>query len=47
MLDLPASHRDVYDSIEQGSGVGYQIATLDIYKDMIELREAERRVNRQ
>jgi phosphonate transport system substrate-binding protein len=47
MLDLPISHRDVYDAVEQGTGVGYQDATLDIYKGMIELREAERRANRQ
>jgi phosphonate transport system substrate-binding protein len=46
MLDLPRSHKDIYDSIEQGTGVGYQEATLDIYKGMIELREAERGANR-
>jgi len=46
MLDLPLSHKDVYDSVEQGTGVGYEDATLDIYKDMIELRETERRANR-
>jgi len=47
MLDLPASHKDIYDQVEQGTGVGYQDATLEIYKDMIEMRETERRVNRQ
>jgi phosphonate transport system substrate-binding protein len=46
MRDLPASHKDVYDAVEQGTGVGYQDATLDTYKDMIELRETERRANR-
>jgi phosphonate transport system substrate-binding protein len=46
MRDLPVSHKDIYDSIEQGTGVGYQDATLDVYKDMIELRETERRANR-
>jgi hypothetical protein len=46
MLDLPVSHKDIYDSIEQGSGVGYQDATLDIYQGMIELRKAERGANR-
>jgi phosphonate transport system substrate-binding protein len=46
MHDLPVSHKDVYDAIEQGTGVGYQDATLDIYKDMIEMRETERRANR-
>ena len=46
VVDLPLSHKDIYDSIEQGSGVGYQDATLDVYKGMIELREAERRANR-
>jgi hypothetical protein len=40
------SHKDIYDSVEQGSGVGYQDATLDIYQGMIALRETERNVNR-
>jgi phosphonate transport system substrate-binding protein len=47
MLDLPKSHKDIYDQIEQGSGVGYVPATLDLYKDIIGLREAEQRGNRQ
>jgi phosphonate transport system substrate-binding protein len=47
MLDLPVSHKDIYDQVEQGTGTGYQEATLDVYKDMIALRETERRVNRQ
>jgi phosphonate transport system substrate-binding protein len=46
MLDLPKSHKDIYDQIEQGSGVGYVPATLDLYTDIIGLREAERRGNR-
>jgi phosphonate transport system substrate-binding protein len=46
MRDLPVSHKDIYDSVEQGSGVGYQDATLDIYQGMIALRETERNVNR-
>lgn len=46
MLDLPKSHKDIYDAVEQGSGVGYQRATLDLYKDIINLREDERRGNR-
>jgi phosphonate transport system substrate-binding protein len=46
MRDLPLSHKDIYDSIEQGSGVGYEDATLDIYKGMIAMREAERGANR-
>jgi phosphonate transport system substrate-binding protein len=46
MLDLPKSHKDVYDAVEQGSGVGYVPATMDLYKDIIDLREAERRGNR-
>ena len=46
MNDLPASHKDIYDSVEQGTGVGYADATLDLYKDMIELRESERGANR-
>ncbi len=46
MLDLPKSHKDIYDQVEQGSGVGYERATLDLYKDIIDLRENERRGNR-
>jgi phosphonate transport system substrate-binding protein len=46
MLDLPASHKDIYDQIEQGSGVGYQRASLELYQDIIALREAERRGSR-
>ncbi len=46
MRALPGSHPDIYNAVEQGAGVGYQNATLDIYKDMIEMREAERRANR-
>jgi phosphonate transport system substrate-binding protein len=46
MLDLPKSHKDIYDQIEQGTGVGYVPATLDLYKDIIQLREAERQGTR-
>jgi phosphonate transport system substrate-binding protein len=46
MLDLPNSHRDIYDLVEAGAGVGYVPATMDLYKDIINLREAERRGNR-
>jgi phosphonate transport system substrate-binding protein len=46
MLDLPKSHKDVYDAVEQGAGIGYVPATMELYKDIIELREAERRGNR-
>jgi phosphonate transport system substrate-binding protein len=46
MLDLPKSHKDIYDAVEQGSGVGYVPATLETYKDIIELRETERRGSR-
>jgi len=46
MLDLPVSHPDIYAGIEQGTGVGYRAATLDIYKGMIDLREAARGANR-
>ena len=46
MHTLPDQHKDIYDSIEQGTGVGYQDATLDTYKGMIALREAERSANR-
>lgn len=46
LLDLPKSHRDVYDAVEQGSGIGYAPATMDLYKDIIELREATQRGGR-
>jgi phosphonate transport system substrate-binding protein len=46
MLDLPKSHHDVYDLVEAGAGIGYVPATMDLYKDIIDLREAERRGNR-
>jgi phosphonate transport system substrate-binding protein len=46
MLDLPKSHKDIYDQIEQGTGVGYAPATMDLYHDIIELRETERRGSR-
>jgi phosphonate transport system substrate-binding protein len=42
LLDLPKSHPDVYDAVEQGAGVGYVPATMALYKDIIDLREAER-----
>src|SRR6516162_1226030 len=41
MLDLPKSHRDIYDDVEMGAGVGYAPATMDLYKDIIDLRLAE------
>jgi phosphonate transport system substrate-binding protein len=46
MLDLPKSHRSVYDELEQGSGVGYVPATMEMYQDIIGLRSAERSGNR-
>ena len=46
MLDLPKSHRDIYDAVEQGSGVGYAPATMELYDDIIALREAEKRGSR-
>jgi phosphonate transport system substrate-binding protein len=46
LLDLPASHRKVYDDVEQGAGVGYVAANMDLYKDIIDLRLAERGANR-
>ena len=39
LLDLPKSHKDVYDSVEQSAGVGYVPATMDLYKDIIDLRQ--------
>ena len=46
LLDLPKSHRQVYNDIEQGAGVGYVPATMALYKDIIDLRQAERTSNR-
>ena len=46
MLDLPKSHHEVYDQIERGAGVGYVPATMDLYKDIIDLRQAEMRGGR-
>jgi phosphonate transport system substrate-binding protein len=46
MLDLSKSHHDIFDEIARGEGIGYVPATMDLYKDIIELREAERRGNR-
>jgi phosphonate transport system substrate-binding protein len=46
LLDLPKSHKDVYDAVEQGTGIGYAPATMELYKDIIDLREAERHGSR-
>nr|WP_294501361.1 phosphonate ABC transporter substrate-binding protein [uncultured Rhodopila sp.] len=46
LLDLPKSQPKVYADIEQGSGVGYVPATMDLYQDIIDLRLAERQANR-
>jgi phosphonate transport system substrate-binding protein len=46
MLDLPRSHHDVFDEIARGEGIGFVPATMDLYNDIIELREAERRGTR-
>ncbi len=46
MLDLPVSHPAVYDSIERGAGIGYAPATMELYRDIIDLRDAERRGGR-
>ena len=46
LLDLPGSHRKVYDDVEQGAGVGYVPATMELYQDIIDLRLAERGANR-
>jgi phosphonate transport system substrate-binding protein len=46
LLDLPTSHKAIYDQVEQGSGVGYERANMDLYKDIIELRESEKRGSR-
>jgi len=41
LLDLPKTNKKIYDDIEQGTGVGYAPATMELYKDIIELRSAE------
>ncbi|HEY4041548.1 MAG TPA: phosphonate ABC transporter substrate-binding protein [Rhodopila sp.] len=46
MLDLPRSHRAVFDEVERGAGVGYVPATMTLYRDIIDLRLAERGGNR-
>jgi phosphonate transport system substrate-binding protein len=46
LVDLPVSHRKVYDDVEQGAGVGYVPATMELYQDIIDLRLAERGANR-
>lgn len=46
MLDLPKSHPTVYADVERGAGVGYAPATMELYKDIIDLRIAERGANR-
>jgi phosphonate transport system substrate-binding protein len=46
MMDLPKSHKDVFDTLERGGGVGYVPATMDLYKDIIGLRQSERHGSR-
>ena len=46
MLDLAKSHHDIFDQIARGEGVGYVPATMDLYKDIIELRQSEKRGGR-
>ncbi len=46
LLQLPKTNKSVYDDIEMGSGVGYAPASMDLYKDIIALRQAEQRGNR-
>jgi phosphonate transport system substrate-binding protein len=46
LLSLPKDHREIYNSLEAGTGVGYVPATMDLYKDIIELRQAEKRGGR-
>jgi phosphonate transport system substrate-binding protein len=46
LLDLPKSQPKVYADVEQGSGVGYAPATMELYGDIIDLRLAERQGNR-
>jgi phosphonate transport system substrate-binding protein len=46
LLDLPKSYPEVYADVEQGSGVGYAPATMELYSDIIDLRLAERQANR-
>ena len=46
MLNLAKSHRDVFDALARGEGVGYVPATMELYQDIIDLRQAERRGSR-
>ncbi|MGI6247327.1 MAG: phosphonate ABC transporter substrate-binding protein [Pseudochelatococcus sp.] len=40
-LDLPVKHPAIYQAIERGTGKGYAKATLELYEDIIKLRQAE------
>ena len=46
LLDLPKSNKKVYSDIERGAGVGYVPATMELYQDIIDLRQAEKGSNR-
>jgi hypothetical protein len=46
MLALPTTNKKVYDDVEMGSGVGYAPASMDLYKDIIDLRTAEQQGSR-
>jgi len=43
MLDLSRPHYDVFDPIALVEDIGYAPVAMDLYKNIIELREAERR----
>lgn len=45
-MELPVKHPKVYTDVEKGGGKGYAIATMDLYKDIIAIRQAERRGGR-
>lgn len=40
-LDMPQKNPEIYKSIERGSGKGYAKATVELYEDIIKLRQAE------
>ena len=46
LLDLPKTNKKVYDDVERGTGIGYAPATMDLYKDIIDLRTAEQQGGR-
>ncbi len=41
MMALPTDHPDIYKQVERGTGKGYVRGSMDLFSDIIKLREAE------